>query len=201
MIKNTKKGFTLVELIVVLAILAVLAGLLVPSLTGYIDKAKKAKNLSNARGFLNAAQTVCSELYALDRQALCNGGDAHDSCKVIIPLKNYGVDEPPGPEFDSDFAKFKRYRETYNLYSEYLQRNSTNTQFEVIAAVTDGKVQCIRYKEKDSNYILEWTLDSGKWTELNESEHYAWAGEVLTTYLNLNGDINWNGRNGNNDPY
>ena len=31
---------------------------------GYIDKAKKAKSLANARGFLNAAQTVCSELYA-----------------------------------------------------------------------------------------------------------------------------------------
>ena len=49
-----RNGFTLVELIVVLAILAVLAGLLVPSLTGYIDKAKKAKSLANARGFLNA---------------------------------------------------------------------------------------------------------------------------------------------------
>ncbi|MFR8745765.1 type II secretion system protein [Gemmiger formicilis] len=39
---NHKRGFTLVELIVVLVILAVLAALLVPSLTGYIDKAKKA---------------------------------------------------------------------------------------------------------------------------------------------------------------
>ena len=38
---NRKRGFTLVELIVVLVILAVLAALLVPSLTGYIDKAKK----------------------------------------------------------------------------------------------------------------------------------------------------------------
>ena len=37
-----KKGFTLVELIVVLVILAILAALLVPALTGYIDKARKA---------------------------------------------------------------------------------------------------------------------------------------------------------------
>ena len=36
---NQKRGLTLVELIVVLVILAVLAALLVPSLTGYIDKA------------------------------------------------------------------------------------------------------------------------------------------------------------------
>ena len=35
-----RKGFTLVELIVVLVILAILAALLIPALTGYIDKAK-----------------------------------------------------------------------------------------------------------------------------------------------------------------
>lgn len=39
-----KKGFTLVELIVVLVILAILAALLVPALTGYIDKSKCWKN-------------------------------------------------------------------------------------------------------------------------------------------------------------
>lgn len=38
---NKKKGFTLVELIVVLVILAILAALLIPALTGYIDKAKE----------------------------------------------------------------------------------------------------------------------------------------------------------------
>lgn len=43
--RDNKKGFTLVELIVVLVILAILAALLIPALTGYIDKAKESRLL------------------------------------------------------------------------------------------------------------------------------------------------------------
>ena len=46
---NQKRGVTLVELIVVLVILAVLAALLVPSLTGYIDKAVEKRIMLQAR--------------------------------------------------------------------------------------------------------------------------------------------------------
>ena len=58
-----KKGFTLVELIVVLVILAILAALLVPALTGYIDKANKEKVVSETRMVVMAAQTELSEAY------------------------------------------------------------------------------------------------------------------------------------------
>lgn len=47
--ENKKKGFTLVELIVVLVILAILAALLVPALTGYIDKAKNKAIIAETR--------------------------------------------------------------------------------------------------------------------------------------------------------
>ena len=60
-LKN-KKGFTLVELIVVLVILAILAALLVPALTGYIDKARKQSIVAETRQCVMAAQ-IASEKY------------------------------------------------------------------------------------------------------------------------------------------
>lgn len=60
---KNKKGFTLVELIVVLVILAILAALLIPALTGYIDKANKEKVVSETRMVAMAVQTEASEAY------------------------------------------------------------------------------------------------------------------------------------------
>ena len=60
---NKKKGFTLVELIVVLVILAILAALLIPALTGYIDKAKEKSIIAETRQAVMAAQTLVDEEY------------------------------------------------------------------------------------------------------------------------------------------
>ena len=60
---KNKKGFTLVELIVVLVILAILAALLVPALTGYIDKANQEKVIATTRQVVMAAQAEASEAY------------------------------------------------------------------------------------------------------------------------------------------
>ncbi len=61
--KSSKKGFTLVELIVVLVILAVLAAMLVPALVGYIDRAKKEKEFQAASTVYTAAQSLATEAY------------------------------------------------------------------------------------------------------------------------------------------
>lgn len=60
-IKNNKKGFTLVELIVVLVILAILLAILVPSLVGWISKARDKQVIVNARNGYLAMETIIQE--------------------------------------------------------------------------------------------------------------------------------------------
>ena len=67
--QNKKKGFTLVELIVVLVILAILAALLIPALTGYINKAREKQIIAETRQAVMAAQTLVDEAYT-DRKSV-----------------------------------------------------------------------------------------------------------------------------------
>jgi len=65
MVRNGKRAFTLVELIVVLVVLAVIAAMLMPALTGYIKRAKQAKYINQADAARVAAQAVMTQLYGL----------------------------------------------------------------------------------------------------------------------------------------
>jgi len=60
-IRNFSSGFTLVELIVVIGIIGVLAGVLFASLSGGTDSARAARCLSNMRNLAAACQTYGAE--------------------------------------------------------------------------------------------------------------------------------------------
>lgn len=62
--KKNRKGFSLVELIVVLVIMAILAAALVPTLIGYINQTRQSNAKNEAAQCVSAAQTIISSAYA-----------------------------------------------------------------------------------------------------------------------------------------
>ena len=49
--KNNRKGFTLAELLIVVAIIAVLVAIAIPVFTSQLEKSREATDLSNIRGY------------------------------------------------------------------------------------------------------------------------------------------------------
>lgn len=60
--RRKQKGFTLIELIVVISIILVFAGFLIPKFAGYQVKAKETKAINTAKQIQNAAMSSYSEM-------------------------------------------------------------------------------------------------------------------------------------------
>lgn len=60
--KKRKKGFTLIELVAVLAIIAILSAAFVPKFSNYITEAKKVTVLNEAKSVVTAYESVSHRL-------------------------------------------------------------------------------------------------------------------------------------------
>ncbi len=105
------RGFTLVELIVVLVILAVLAAVLIPALLGYIDRAKVSQDVISAKNCMTATQAELSALYA-------TSGDTSGNHSILEDTPGFGNGNNDVQAAGSEFAKkvFKTADENPYLY-------------------------------------------------------------------------------------
>ena len=138
---KNKKGFTLVELIVVLVILAILAGLLIPALTGYIDKANQEKVVAETRMIVMAVQTEASTYYGT------KGSSGAITAGTLAKLN------------DTDDASKAAFEEIVKLAE--VKGLGTTTSFTATVG-TNGAVTSVTYY--NGTYVCTYTASTGSYS-------------------------------------
>ena len=94
--KMNNKGFSLIELIIVIAIMAILVAIIAPNLTKYLGKSKKKTDAKNADEIAQQLQTAITD-YETDNGALCADG----ATVSITWTSGSAVSTPANATFDT----------------------------------------------------------------------------------------------------
>jgi prepilin-type N-terminal cleavage/methylation domain-containing protein len=156
--QTNPKGFTLVELIVVIVILGILLAIAIPALTGYIQKAGAIKEQAYTDTIAKALQTWATERYAdglIGNSALVKPpANATDAAKNLT--------HPPAPYKPSLFPYTA---ETWlGIVEEYAKLNLDPTEWSIVDIRFDesNKLLGFRLKNESSQDSLTYgtTLES-----------------------------------------
>lgn len=125
LLRKKGKGFTLVELLVVVAIIGILAAVLTPRLLGYTERARQARALAD----LGSMKTVV-EVYAADEG---NG---------VFPAKDQigAVLQAKGIQWTGDAEGIKDPWGNPYYYTAVIDANTNQSQYIIVSPGLDGKL-------------------------------------------------------------
>ena len=107
--KKNNKGFTLVELVIVIAILALLVGLLAPQYTKYVEKSRKAADADNLEEMVKAVQVYEADTDSDAALAQGSYDITMTTTKTIVPDALKAAMTEYVPDYETKKLKSKKW--------------------------------------------------------------------------------------------
>ncbi len=92
--KRVQKGFTLIELMIVVAIIGILAAIAIPAYQDYVSKAKMGSALSDIRGGQTAYDLLATQGGTIDLTAVGLKGSTGNCSAITVTEPVSGVASP-----------------------------------------------------------------------------------------------------------
>lgn len=185
--KSNKKGFTIVELVIVIAVIAILAGVLIPTFSGVVEKSNASAALQTARSTLTNALNMSStatltgedtngyHTYILDgRYAF--GYSGNELIAVDYPAQN---SIPTDASYNSDTRSISQGINTIIVSNENLKTTSTENVYNlesVVATIITDVTQINEITDitkVGDTYYVNYVLDSNNEEQGNQTTYDA----------------------------
>ena len=121
---HRKKGFTIVELVIVIAVIAILAAVLIPTFTGVINSAKESKALQAARNLWTKYTVANAQTFADVKKAYI----VIDNTYVyLVKDGQFYAEAPSGESPLPDAGKLTATNSGYTVLTGYSEDSGAGT--------------------------------------------------------------------------
>lgn len=150
--RRREKGFTLVELLIAVGIIAILAAIAVPNLLTAINRAKQKRTMADMRSISTAWEARATDLARYNAAGI-NG--------ISIPLAMDDLTLMLKPTYIKEVPRYDGWSNTFNCYVDEIPGGTAANSYAIISGGRDGSVSPTPYLGAFASFDCDIIFSNG----------------------------------------